>query len=364
MADPVVELTVGGKRYGGWESVKISRSIEALAGSFSLSISEKWAGQDQPWPIGEGDECVISIAGVSVITGFIDRRSPTLEADTRSLTVEGRDRSGDVVDCSAQLGAWQFKNVNVLNLASKICEPYGVRVSLQPGLVAESVTLPKKHSIDPGDTAAAALENLCRIAGLLAIPDGFGGLVLSRTGTDRLATNLVEGRNILRGSATFDAAGRFRTYEVMGSHKGRNDLSGKQAAGVKGTATDLNARDGRTLIIRPEHNVTGSLAKSRAEWEAATRSARGDSVRVTVQGWVESVFDPVWPINHLVEIRSPSLGVNGDMLIAGVTLTQDLSGGTLTELDLRNPKAFTPDPTIAKAGGGGNRYWKEIVRGV
>jgi prophage tail gpP-like protein len=75
MADPVVELTVGGKRYGGWESVKISRSIEALTGSFSLSISENWAGQDQPWPIGEGDECVISISGVSVITGFIDRRS-------------------------------------------------------------------------------------------------------------------------------------------------------------------------------------------------------------------------------------------------------------------------------------------------
>lgn len=357
------QLSVNGKLYGGWKTAKIKRSIEALSGSFSLSVSERWGGQDEPWPIGENDECVIKVGGVPVITGFIDQSEPSFDAENNSIALEGRDRSGDIVDCSAQLGAWQFSSANILNLAQKICAPYKVKVALQAGLVAETVTVPKKYSIDPGDTSASALENLCKVAGLLAVPDGFGGIVLTRAGTERLATTLVQGQNILRGKATFDFKGRFRNYEVMGSHKGRDDLSGEQAAGVKGTAKDMNAREGRTLIIRPDTGVTVALAKKRAEWEATTRAARGDSVSVTVQGWNESPFEPVWPLNKLVRVKSKRLRVDGFMLIAGVTLTLDPKSGTLTELDLRDPRAFTPDPTIAK-NGGGNNYWKEIVRGV
>ncbi len=362
MAEGAAGISINGKKYGGWKTVKITRTIEALAGAFSLGVSERWANQDQPWPIGEGNECVVSVGDVPVITGYVDKRSPSFDVDNHGVTIEGRDRAGDLVDCSAQLDAWSFTSINVLALAKKICDPFKVKVSLQTGLVAETVTVPKKYSIDPGDSAASALEHLCRVAGLLPVSDGFGGIVLTRAGTERLATALIEGKNILRGSATFDVAGRFRKYEVMGSHKGRDDLSGPQAAGVKGTATDMNARENRVLIIRPDSSVTVALAKKRAEWEAATRAARGDSVSVTVQGWVESVFEPVWPINKRVVIRSPSLGVDGEMLIVGVTLTQDMSG-TLTELDLRDPRAYVPDPTIAKAGGG-NNYWKEIVKGV
>jgi len=361
MSDEAIELLVNGKKYGGWKTARVTRSIEALCGSFSLSVSERWSGQNQSWPINEDDECTVSIDGSPVITGYVGKVSPSFDASGHGITIEGRDKACDVVDCSAQLGAWQFSNVDLLSLAQKICRPYGVTVSLQSGLVSSGLSIPKKYSIDPGDTAATALENLCKVAGLLRHSDGLGGIVLTRSGVEPVATVLTEGQNILSGSATFDATGRFRTYEVAGSHKGRDDLSGETAAGVKGTATDLGARAGRVRIIRPDNNTTAALAKARAEWEAANGAAQGQSAAIVVKGWTESPFGP-WPINRLVRVKSPTLRINGQMLIAGVTLTRDIDSGTLTTLDLRDPRAFTPDPTIAKPGG--NNYWREIERGV
>lgn len=362
MSPPPITLNVAGRKYGGWKTVSITHSIEALAGSFTLSLTERWAGQDKPWPIGENDECAVCIDGVPVITGFVDDVEPGFDASSRSITVKGRDRAADLVDCSAQLGAWSFANVNVLELAQKIAAPYGCGVTLQAGLVASAITIPKKYSIDPGDTAGSALESLCKVAGLLAISDGLGGIVLTRAGTERVGTVLTEGVNLKSARGRFSSTGRFRTYEVMGSHKGRDDLSGASAAGVKGTATDMNARAGRVLIVRPDTGVTRETATQRAQWEASVRAARGESLSVVVQGWNESDLFGVWPLNKLVRVRSPTCRVDGDALIAGVTRTHD-SGGTTTTLDLRNPDAFSLDPTIGAAGAG-NNYWREIVRGV
>lgn len=364
MTTPPIELSVDGKRYGGWQTVEITHSIEALAGGFSLGLSEQWAGQPKPWPIPDDAECSVLIDGVPIITGFLDSTEPAFDTSTRSITVRGRDRAGDLVDCSAQLGAWSFTQVNALELAKKICAPYNVPVTLQAALVS-TVTVPKKkYSIDPGDTAAEALAALCKLAGLLAVSDGRGGIVLTRAGTERLATVLVEGENLLSCRGKFSSSQRFRTYEVMGSHKGRDDLSGAQACGVRGSATDMNARAGRTLIVRPDHGITPATAKMLAEWNAARRAALGEQVTAKVQGWAESVYEPVWPLNKLVRVKSPSCRINGDTLIAGRTLSFSATEGTTVTLDLRNPAAFTPDPTIGRAGGTGNRYWREIVRGV
>lgn len=352
-----IGLRVDGREYRGWKTARVTRGIEQLAGTFDLSVSERWGGQDQPWPIGEGSECAVTIDGATVITGYVDTRRPTLSG---GVSISGRDRAGDLVDCSALLDAWSFSGVGVLDLARKICAPFGVPVSVQKGLNLGAVTLPKKYAIDPGDTAANALENLCRVAGVLATSDGAGGVVLTRAGTERVNTEIRQGVNLKDGSATYSAAGRFREYRVMGSHKGRNDLTGRTAAGVRGSASDLNARPGRVLVIRPEGNVTAAQARERAEWEATVRAARADAVTLVVAGWKHTAG--LWAPNQLVRVVSPRLGINGDLLISRVTLALD-PGGSSTELEVRSPDAFTPDPTIARAGGV-NNYWKEIVRGV
>lgn len=362
MAD--LGLRVNGREYRGWTSARVTRGIDAISGGFDLSVTERWAGQDEAWPIGEGDECSVVVGGEAIITGYIDTRNLSFDANDHTVGVAGRDRTGDLVDCSALLGRWSFTNVSIPAVVGQICAPYGISVAVQPGLVLGPTTVPKKFSIDPGDSAFDAIENLCKAAGILAISDGVGGLILTRTGNARCTTELVEGGNILSGTSRFSYADRYRDYLVMGSHKGRGDLSGRSASAVKGKASDATARAGRALVIRPDGNVTTAQATARAQWEAAVRAARGDEVSVRVQGWTQA-DGTVWPINSLVRIQAPRLQVDGTMLITRATYSLEAEGGTTTDLELRRPTAFAPDPNLgAPTGPGADRYWKEIVRGV
>lgn len=365
----MAELLVGGVKYEGWKSVRVTRSIESLCGSFELGLTEKWNEAGEVWPIGEGDECSVSLDGETVITGFVDTRDLELSAGDHAIRVSGRDRSGDLVDCSVLLDQWEFTKVDVLALAKKICAPYNVGVSLQPGLTLATTTIPKKHAINPGESAANAIDSLCKVAGLLAVSDGRGNVVLTRAGTKVCKTALVEGVNILGASSKFTHSGRFRTYLVLGSHRGtetmhvgESDWEGRPVSLVKGVAEDREVRRfGRNLVIRPEHSITQAQAKARAQWEATTRAAKSSAVTVKVQGWKDG--SRLWPVNEQVQIKAPSVGINGQMLITQVEFSEDRATGTTATLTLRRPASFLPDPTLTP-GGLGSNYWKEIERGV
>lgn len=366
MASSKVTLRVNGKIFGGWKSARVSRGIESVAGSFDLTVSERWGGQLKPWLIGEEDACVVELNGTPVITGYVDRRSLSFGAEEHTLSVSGRDRTGDLVDCSAVIedestsskSKWEFRNIALHALARRLCDPFSIGIEL----VTPSAGLPflKKFSVDPGESAFDAIERACRLTGMLAVSDGAGALLLMRPGTNRTATALVEGQNILSAGADFDASGRFYKYVALGQHVGSDEYSGASAAQIKGTAFDLNVkRTARTLCIRPEGNVTAAFAKTRAEWEAKVRAGRADAVRITVQGWTQS-NGQLWPVNARATVRSPSIGINGDMLITEATYSQDESG-TTTQLTLKRPDAFLPEPSIPKDAVGS---WKELAKGA
>lgn len=356
MAD--VALRVNGKEFAGWTSARVTRGIECVAGSFDLEVSERWANQDQPWQIAEGDECSVLLGGVVVLTGYVDRRSISFDADSHTLSVSGRDKTGDLVDCSALLSVWEFNKVSVLKFATRVAEPFGISVALASG-TTEPERL-SKLTIDPGDSAFDAIERACRMAGLLPVSDGAGGLVLMQPNDAWADTALVQGENILSAGADFDASARFARYVVLGQHAGSDEYHGAVAARVRGEARDSDVRrTARVLVVRPEGNATNAHAKRRAEWEAIVRAARGDSVSVVVQGWQQGNGE-LWPVNALATVRSKALGVDGEMLISQVTYTVD-DGGTRTQLTLRRPDAFVPEPVVTKSTTGPTR-WKELER--
>lgn len=336
---PDVTLKVNDREFTGWKTARVTRGIESAAGSFELSVSA-------PWEISEGDACTVLVGGVVVLTGYVDKRRLSFAAGEHSIEVSGRDKTGQLVDCSAVLTTWDFFRTPVLTLASRLAQPFGVRVTLQSGVIPEPP--PARLSADPGDSVYEVIERACRAAALLPVSDGQGGLLLTRAGSGRATTALVEGGNILAGSAEFDGANRFRRYTVRGQHAGTDELSGSPAAAVEASALDYGvAQEARVLLVRPEGNVTRASAKMRAQWEATVRAARAVTVTITVQGWTQG-DGSLWPINALVPVRSPTLELTEDMLITQAVYSLDDSAGTKTELTLRLPGAFTPEPVIPK----------------
>jgi prophage tail gpP-like protein len=363
MADDVI-LIVDGRRYGGWKSIRVTRSIESIAGSFALDVSDRWDGEIEPWPIAEGDKCRVLIDDVAVIDGYIDKRGVSASKDSRALTYSGRDRAGDLVDCSAIVSAgsvsqkkWTFYNVDVAQLATEIARPFGIAVSVQAGLGAV-LTKDKKVVLHPGDTCYEVISRAAGAAGVLVVSDAAGGIVITRAGTAR-ATSLIEGQNILSASVEYDAADRFHHYLISSQVPGSDDESAAEEALIQAEAFDNGVRrTARVILIRPDKGYTIPDAKRRADWEARIRAARAERVTITVQGWRQS-NGMLWPLNTLTRVRAPRLiGVDGDLLISQVEHTIG-DGGRVTQLSLVRPDAFTPEPAATVAPSDG--IWKEIT---
>jgi len=367
-----VTLLVNGVEYAGWKTATVTRSIETIAGGFELGVSERWGGRDKPWDIVEEDECVVSLYGEPVITGWVDVREPSFGPEEHTLAVNGRGFPGALVDCSALLNdngsskakkkaTWEFAGVPLLTLVKRLADVHGITVFLEPA----SMKLPppaKKLAIEPGDTMFNVIDRACKLVGVLPISDGWGRVILMRPGSTRTHDALIQGKNLKGGSARYDASERFRTYEVHGQHPGADDWFGPSATGVKAESTDKNVRRAsRTLLIRAENALTPTYAKQRAEWEAQIRAARSGVVTVRVQGWRQS-NNVLWPINAIAPIKSDILGVDGDMLITQAVYSIDSTGGEVTTLTLKGPKAFQPEPVVTSGNADG--LWKELRKGV
>lgn len=356
MADEEVYLVVKGYQYGGWKAIRITRSIESLAGEFALDVSDRWGEVGDPWPIAEEDPCKVAIGGTVVIDGYIDKRSLTANATARTLTYTGRDRAAALVDCSAVLDSWTFRNITIADFATTLAEPFGIKVSVQAGLELAKIA---KIAVAPGDKVFAAIKRAAGAQGLLFVSDGAGGVVITRAGTAR-ATSLVEGENILTAQLEYDSTSRFYRYVVATQVAGTDTASGN-ATRIKAEAIDSGVqRTERARLIRTDKGYTVADARARADWEARIRAARAETATVSVPGWTQP-DGSLWPLNALAHVKAPRMiGVDGDMLISQVEHSVG-DQGKVTQLKLVRPDAFTPQPVKAKVGSAGG--WNELKNG-
>ena len=332
MADRVL-LIIDGREYVGWEEVSISRAMDALAGAFSLSLTDRWSRTLERLPVTPGMTCRVMLGDDLVITGFIDEVSPSIDADSRSLRVSGRDRTGDLVDCSAQVASTELLNQNLGQIARTLAKPYGVSVVVNTAGKPFAV-----FKLQPGETVFEAIDRACRQRGLLASSDVRGRLVIGTVATGR-ADGLEEGANLLKGAATFSLAQRFSEYRVDGQQAGTDDLFGESAAAVQGRATDPAVTRHRLLRIQAETSASAESARERACWEAQVRAAKALTVSATVQGWRQT-DGTLWAVNTLSRVSSATLRVDDDLLIKGVTFRLSNGGGSVTELELTRRDAF------------------------
>ena len=347
---PNLALISNGRRYGGWKGIRVTQSIETLAGSFALEVSDRWGGQAVPWPLAEEDTCRVEIEHQVVIDGFVSRRRHSMSATSRSLSYSGYDRAQKLVKNSARLNTWTFNNVDITALARAVARPFGCPVSVQPGLKLPPAD---KVVLNPGDSAYEAIHRAAARVDVLMMSDSTDGILITRAGTSR-ATPLIMGENVKSFDVEYDSENRYREYEVATQVAGLND--DEAGTSILAKAVDQGVRSlADLLIIRPDQGLNLADAQRRADWEARVRAARAETVTIGVQGWTQPSGE-LWPLNALVRVKVP--GVNGDMLISQVEHSIG-DEGQQTSLHLVRPDAFTPEPIVREAGA-----WKELAGGA
>lgn len=329
-----VTLRVDGVDYRGWKSIEVSIGMEQISGSFKMTASDRWHGQDTAWPILADDACRVLIGDTTVITGYVDESNPAYDDKSHSLDVTGRDATGDLVDSSAIYKSGQWLGADLLKIAKDLCGPFGIDVQADVDVGKKFA----KFALQEGETVFEAIERAARQRGVLLLSDGAGGLLITRAGESRIDAALIMGENIEKASGTFSHKERYSQYIIKGQAPG-GDAFAKPShhSQLKAQSEDEMVTRYRPLIIYAEQG-DGSTYKDRAVWERNVRAGRSARLQYTVSGW-EYASGKLWLPNRIVAVKDSYIGVDMDMLIVRCTYILD-DNGSRTVLELCRREAF------------------------
>lgn len=335
-------LQVNGVDYGGWTTASVRAGLQDISGQFQLTVTELWPMQAQAREIRTGDRCVLTLAGETVISGYVDSVAVDYSAGSHSVRVAGRDATGDLVDCSAIYKSGEWRDATLDQIANDLCGPFGVKVSVETELGAPF----KVFAIQEGESVFEALERAARHRGVLLITDRQGGLVLGKPSQTHSGAVLELGVNILSARGENRQDQRFSEYLVKGQRAGDDNDYGEVVALPKASATDPGVKRYRPKVFIAEDQADQGTLEQRAKFEASINAARALIADVVVQGWTHE--GTLWVPNRLVTLRDPWLRVDRDLLVADVEYSLNEQGTTAT-LSLTIPEAFSmlpvPEPS-------------------
>lgn len=335
----MVSLWVDGQIHRGWTSAGISLNLDALCGDFHLALSQRWAdggeivGFDVPEDaaarvlIGKGDG-----RDDVVLNGWVDRWAEPEDEEGHTITISGRDKTGDLVDCAAEIR--EFHNMRLEAIATALCRPFGISVIV----VGDTGAVFRRVAVNPGDTVAATIERMCRLRGVLAWSDGAGNLCVGKLTTPRPIATLTWGDNLKAVTPNNDFTQRFSEVVVRGNQEGGDDLDEETIAQPEGRAVDKTVRRHRPKMVIAEAQGGQISLATRAAHELAVSKARSRMVSAVVNGWRHE--NGVWRPGQAVTVNHRRPKWSGLYVVGNVSLGDDSDGGQIATLTLYPPGAF------------------------
>lgn len=348
-------VSVNGSIYSGWKGINISRSIEAISGVFSFEFSDQWSRDNKPWPLNVQDAVEIKIDDHTIMKGYIDVLSGSLKGSSRSYSIQGRDATSDLIDCSAPQETTEWTGgISIMDLANQLSKRMGIKFAWGEGIETQHKRA-VPFTLERGEKIFEALDRMAARVGVLLIPDGKGGIVFTIRGTTRCKDTLVEGLNAKEFTFEKNVTERFSDYFVEGVNKKATVVEGWAKKGKASLprydAKDLNMKRYRPLYIQRKGVNDAMSIEDYASTEANLRAGKSLKITCTVRGWTETNGVP-WLINRVVRVDAPRLGIGSelgeDYIIGETEFTLSDSDGQVTKMTLLPPDAFLKQKTVDK----------------
>lgn len=342
MSNNDVFVLITGEALTGWKTVKLKKSLDRLAGKFELSMINEpeflqFVDTQRITQIFVGED--------KILTGYIDKIHPVVTKDTMSLSIIGRERTADLVDCSAINKPGTWNNIKFNRLLEDLLSPdkaNGKTFNIET-IIQATINEPiKKFTINIGDTVYDAISKLCALYNLIPITNSDGDLVIVGDDISSAIDPLILGGNLLEIDGITDFSNRFSEYSVKGNLTNKGTGWSKSNVNILGEATDLNVERFRPLQIKAEDNVTNAIAKDRASWEAQIRAGRSQTTTCIVSEWRQS-DGSLWEVNTLVQVIAKPAKLDDVMLIINLSFELD-ENGRKTIIELAPPGIFKPQP--------------------
>ena len=358
-----MKLEVNGIEYERFTSASAEIRLDALSNTFSFTAVST---QNTALPFKGGEPCRVIVDEQAVVTGYIEVVSVSHDGGSHTITIQGRDKTGDLLDSNITTLADLKPPISLKAVIEKVIENVGVSLTVideaNPELFNAAEDL---VAIEPGDNAFEVIESLARKRHVFLTSNGDGNVVIAQSpGGDSggYLQHIIgqDDNNILSASFSFDRTGRFNLYKmVSGLNPNALNFAGttkpSSIVSQNGLITDDDIRAGRQYVLVAESGFSNEQNKDRATWEASIRKARGRVYSCTVRGYKP---DPdgnfLWNVNELVTVVDEFCDISAQMLINTVAFGYDLSSGKTTTLSMVEENAYSltlDEPKAQKVGG-------------
>ena len=343
--DSTVTLLINGKTHGQWTNYDIVSDLLTPADDFSVTLGRPVDAK--PDTVRAGDKVEVRVGGDTVLSGRIDRVQTVTEKGGKTLTIQGRDDAGVLLDCSAPLFNAQDMDLN--QIIEKIVKPLGLA---KIRIDAAKTDKTHKVQIEPGSRAWDALLEYAEANGLWPWLEPDGTLVVG--GPDYTAAPVAElvlrangqNNNIKRLEVNRDMAARYSEVTVLAqSHSGKNN--------IKATAKDESVKLHRPLIVTEPDIDSQAQAQRKAKKRLADSRLEGLTITATVQGH-RTDDGTLWQPGQRINVLSEPDGIDAVYFLMARTFTGGRGQPTETVLTLKEDGAWVldADPPKKKQGAG------------
>ncbi len=341
-----MELEVNGIQYGRFTQASAVISLDSIARGFSFTAVST---EGLPLPFKGGEPCRVIVDGTPVLDGFIEIVNVDYDAGGHTITVQGRSKTGDLVDSSLA-----GKEINPPISLKKIIEDVITEIGLDIIVVDETGIEDFNEAEDKlgpavGENAFVFIERLARKRQVLLTSDSDSNVVITRSDPTEIEVNLQNivqsnSNNIIRGSVNYDRSQRFRDYQVKSQQNtsslvfsGNADLMDVVDQG--GSALDEDVRAGRQMVMKAEKASSNDQATERAVWEANVRRTRSQVYSAHVNEYRTQAGE-LWSENKLVTITDEFADIDARMLVNSIEFKFGISEGRQTVLGFVDKDAY------------------------
>jgi prophage tail gpP-like protein len=337
-----VTISAGGGQWSAFKNINVKAAFNEAARSFEFEVAAELGASATNAIFSVGTEISIRANGDLLLTGYIDAREPSFAAKKAEILVSGRSKSADLIDGSGEHETGQFENKDPLEIGQEISKEYAAKWETD-----QQLKKIEQYQLQPGETCFRCVEKMARDQGMTITGTAEGNAKITKAGNKRMGGGLIEGQNILSGTAHHNGKNRHSKIIVRGQ---RPFGHGKENLEIEAELEDGSVKRHRTIILIQDDDTT----KERAEKRAKNRKnrAKGNALKATIstQGFRDE-GGQLWEPGALVWTESPFLDIAQDMLIESVNYKQD-EGGSIATLQLVDPAAYDGE---GAGGGKGNK---------
>jgi len=261
-----IQLKVKNNLYQGWESVRIKKSMQSIAHTFSMEIFK--GDQVQ---ITNNDLLEILVNGKIFFTGYLDSYNLDISSTKKPLQISGRSRAMDLVDCNIEDNK-QYNNINILQIIADLIAPFDIKVS-----TSLSLSVIEKFNTKTGETYFNAINRLCKQTNTLPISDNLGNIVIIKN-ANNISSNTLKDEDFKSLKLQKRYSNRFKKYTY------KKETAIIQA--VDGIVQDVEVERFRPFVGNNNEDKTNI---DMANWKKSNDISKSISLSGSVLGWNEEI---------------------------------------------------------------------------